>query len=64
MITDLLGSPEPYEVHHLTSESVVKELLSQKKPSCLSQLYKLSSHTNHYTVHLLSQLLKFDPVSA
>ena len=63
MITDLLGSPSPLEVRHLTSHTVVKELLSQQKPACLGKLYKLSSHANHYTVHLLSQLLKFDPVS-
>ena len=63
MITDLLGSPSPKQMCHLTCRAVVKELLSQEKPPRIHKLYHLSSHANHYAVHLLLQLFKFDPVS-
>lgn len=33
------------------------------KPPSLSALYTLSSHATHEAVHLLCQMLVFDPVS-
>ena len=64
MITDLLGSPSPNQVCHLTSHAVIKDLLSHQKPPALHNLYNLSHDASHCAVHLLSQMLKFDPVRA
>jgi len=62
MITDLLGAPSVEDVYHITSSMAVKTLISQAKPSALSKLYQLSSDTSHSAVHLLSQMLIFNPV--
>lgn len=64
MITDLLGAPVVEDVRHITSPSAVKSLLSQCKPAALSKLYQLAPNTSHGAVHLLSQMLIFNPVSA
>lgn len=63
MITDLLGTPALGDLYHITSPSAVKDLLSQSKPAALSKLYKLAPNTSHGAVHLLSQMLIFNPVS-
>jgi nemo like kinase len=63
MITDLLGAPCAGDVYHITSPSAVKNLLSQSKPAALGKLYQLAPSTSHGAVHLLSQMLIFNPVS-
>ena len=63
MITDLLGTPTIEDVYHITSPSAVKSLLSQSKPEALAKLYQLAPNTSHGAVHLLSQMLIFNPVS-
>lgn len=63
MITDLLGTPSLEDVRHITSPSAVKNLLSQSKPAALAKLYQLAPNTSHGAVHLLSQMLIFNPVS-
>lgn len=63
MITDLLGTPAVEDLCHITSSSAVKTLISQAKPAALSKLYKLSPDISHGAVHLLSQMLIFNPVS-
>lgn len=63
MITDLLGAPSLDDVYHITSPSAVKSLLSQSKPAALAKLYQLAPNTSHGAVHLLSQMLIFNPVS-
>ena len=63
MITDLLGTPSLDDVYHITSPSSVKKLLTQSKPAALAKLYQLAPNTSHGAVHLLSQMLIFNPVS-
>lgn len=63
MITDLLGAPLLEDVYHITSPSAVKNLLSQSKPPALEKLYQLAPNTSHGAVHLLAQMLIFNPVS-
>ncbi len=63
MITDLLGTPLLEDVYHITSRSSVQNLLSHHKPSALTKLYQLAPNTSHGAVHLLSQMLIFNPVS-
>lgn len=63
MITDLLGAPSKEDVCHITSPLAVKNLLSQAKPEALTKLYQLAPNTSHGAVHLLSQMLVFNPVS-
>lgn len=61
MITDLLGAPSLEDVAHVTSRHAVKSLLSQAKPRALGKLYALSPTVSHGAVHLLSQMLVFNP---
>jgi nemo like kinase len=61
MITDLLGSPAPEDLTHLNSCDAIKRMLSKQKPSALHNLYKLSPLSTHGLVHLLTQLLVFNP---
>ncbi len=63
MITDLLGTPSLEDVYHVTSSATAKSLVSQSKPSGMSKLYQLSTDMSHSAVHLLSQMLVFNPVS-
>lgn len=63
MITDLLGTPSVEDVCHITSPSAVKKFLLTCKPQALSKLYQLAPSTSHGAVHLLSQMLIFNPVS-
>ena len=62
MITDILGAPSLEDVAHVTSHHAVKSLLSQSKPRALGKLYSLSPTVSHGAVHLLSQMLVFNPV--
>lgn len=61
MITDLLGTPSVEDVCHITSPSAVKKFLLTCKPAALSKLYQLAPSTSHGAVHLLSQMLIFNP---
>lgn len=63
MITDLLGTPSLDDVKHITSRESIKNLLSCHKRQSLHKLYNLSSKStiSHEAVHLLSQLLIFNP---
>lgn len=63
MITDLLGAPSLEDVRHITSHTAIKSLLSKHKPPALQTLYTLAPSTSHGAVHLLSQMLVFNPVS-
>ena len=63
MITDLLGTPAMGDVYHITSLAAVNTFISKAKPAALSKLYQLSSDISHGAVHLLSQMLIFNPVS-
>ena len=63
MITDLLGTPSMEDVAHVTSKHAVKSLLAHPKPRALGKLYALSPTISHGAVHLLSQMLVFNPVS-
>ena len=63
MITDLLGSPLSEDLTHITSKKSAKNLLSQGKPPSLNKLYALSPTISHEAVHLLSEILVFNPVS-
>ena len=62
MVTDLLGSPSLDDVKHITSHTAVKSLLTQQKPPALHKLYSLAPTITHGAVHLLSQMLIFNPV--
>ena len=64
MIMDLLGSPSANDMQHLNSSESVKRLLLKHKPAALGELYKLSPNATHEIVHLLTQMLVFNPVSA
>lgn len=61
MVTDLLGSPSLDDVKHITSHTAVKSLLTQQKPPALHKLYSLAPTITHGAVHLLSQMLIFNP---
>ncbi|XP_064392258.1 serine/threonine-protein kinase NLK2-like [Halichondria panicea] len=63
MITDLLGTPSLDDVKHITSRKSIRNLLSRHKPPASQQLYALSPNgtISHEAVHLLSQLLIFNP---
>ena len=63
MITDLLGSPPLEDLGHITSKTSIQSLLSQSKPPSLNKLYALSPSISHEAVHLLSEILVFNPVS-
>lgn len=61
MITDLLGTPSLEDVRHITSHVSIRHLLSNKKLPSLHRLYTLSPVISHGAVHLLSQMLVFNP---
>lgn len=61
MITDLLGSPPHEDLKHITSQTSIKNLLAQKKPAALRKLYALSPNISHEAVHLLMEVLVFNP---
>ena len=63
MITDLIGSPVEEDVALLSLSDAVKTILKKPKPPALQKLYSLSSLATHGIVHLLSQMLIFNPVS-
>lgn len=63
LITELLGTPSLEDMRHACEGAKSHMLRRVPKPPSLSALYTLSSHATHEAVHLLCQMLVFDPVS-
>lgn len=61
-ITDLLGTPNLEDMRYACEGAVTHMLRRPSKPPALPALYTLSSHATHEAVHLLTQMLAFDPV--
>lgn len=64
LITELLGTPSLEDMRHACEGARSHMLRRAPKPPSLSALYTLSSHATHEAVHLLCQMLVFDPVSS
>lgn len=62
LITELLGTPTLDDMKHACEGARSHMLRRVQKPPSLSALYTLSSHATHEAVHLLCQMLVFDPV--
>ncbi|KAL7047927.1 hypothetical protein ACKWTF_003151 [Chironomus riparius] len=62
LITELLGTPSMEDMKHACDGARTHMLRRVPKPPSLSALYTLSSHATHEAVHLLCQMLVFDPV--
>lgn len=63
LITDLLGTPEPEDTHYACEGARQHMQRRPVKTPSLGSLYNLSSQANHEAVHLLCQMLVFNPVS-
>lgn len=63
LITELLGTPSLEDMRHACEGARSHMLRRAPKLPSLSALYTLSSHATHEAVHLLCQMLVFDPVS-
>lgn len=63
LITELLGTPSLEDMRHACEGARSHMLRRAPKLQSLSALYTLSSHATHEAVHLLCQMLVFDPVS-
>ena len=61
MITDLLGTPSKEDTLTIISKPALNHLFSHTKPCNVTSLYNLSCNATHEAVHLLSQMLKFNP---
>lgn len=61
LITELLGTPSLEDMRHACEGAKSHMLRRVPKPPSLSALYTLSSHATHEAVHLLCQMLVFDP---
>lgn len=61
IITDLLGTPSLSELHGACEGARTHMTRQRAKPPSLTSLYTLSSHATHEAVHLLCQILVFDP---
>lgn len=64
LITELLGTPSMDDMRHACDGARTHMLRRVPKQPSLSALYTLSSHATHEAVHLLCQMLVFDPVSS
>lgn len=64
LITELLGTPTMEDMRHACEGARTHMLRRAPKPPSFSVLYTLSSHATHEAVHLLCQMLVFDPVSS
>ncbi|XP_050721878.1 serine/threonine-protein kinase NLK2-like [Eriocheir sinensis] len=60
-ITDLLGTPNLEDMKYACEGAVTHMLRRPSKPPALPALYTLSNHATHEAVHLLTQMLAFDP---
>lgn len=63
LITELLGTPTEEDMRYACGGARSHMLRKAHKPSKLAALYSLSSQATHEAVHLLCQMLVFDPVS-
>lgn len=63
LITELLGTPSLEDMRYACDGARSHMLRRPHKPPSLSALYMLSSQATHEAVHLLCQMLVFDPVS-
>lgn len=63
LITELLGTPSLEDMKYACEGARTHMLTRAPKPPSLSALYTLSSQATHEVVHLLCQMLVFDPVS-
>lgn len=61
LITELLGTPSPEDMKHACDGARSHMSRRVPKPPSLSALYTLSTHATHEAVHLLCQMLVFDP---
>ncbi|KYN21292.1 Serine/threonine-protein kinase NLK [Trachymyrmex cornetzi] len=61
LITELLGSPTLEEMRYACEGAKSHMLRRAQKPPSLATLYNLSSQATHEAVHLLCQMLVFDP---
>lgn len=64
LITELLGSPTLEEMRYACEGAKSHMMRRAHKPPSLTTLYNLSSQATHEAVHLLCQMLVFDPVSS
>lgn len=63
LITNLLGTPKLADMR-TAADGAVKHMMKQcHKPPAMSTLYTLSQDATHEAVHLMCQMLVFDPVS-
>jgi nemo like kinase len=63
LITELLGTPSLEDMRYACDGARTHMLRRAPKPPSLTALYTLSSQATHEAVHLLCQMLVFDPVS-
>ena len=63
IITELLGTPTLEDMRFACEGARSHMLRRAPKPPSLTALYTLSSQATHEAVHLLCQMLVFDPVS-
>lgn len=63
LITELLGTPSLDDMKYACEGAKTHMLNRAPKPPSLSVFYTLSSQATHEVVHLLCQMLVFDPVS-
>lgn len=63
LITELLGTPTLEDMRYACEGARSHMLRRAPKPPSLTALYTLSSQATHEAVHLLCQMLVFDPVS-
>ncbi|XP_076253343.1 serine/threonine-protein kinase nemo isoform X2 [Rhynchophorus ferrugineus] len=61
LITELLGTPTLEDMKYACEGAKTHMLSRAPKPPSLSALYTLSSQATHEVVHLLCQMLVFDP---
>lgn len=61
LITDLLGTPEPEDTRYACEGARIHMQRRPCKAPSLGSLYNLSSQANHEAVHLLCQMLVFNP---
>lgn len=62
LITELLGTPSLEDMRHACEGARSHMLRQRVKPQSLAALYTLSTQATHEAVHLLCQMLVFDPV--
>nr|CAG4643908.1 EOG090X04Z1 [Lepidurus arcticus] len=61
LITDLLGTPAPEDMSSACEAARKHMLRRPHKPPSLTALYTLSGQATHEAVHLLSEMLAFNP---